>query len=54
MMENLQDDFYQLENKQVKGAKLRANVRWELGGEKCSKSFINCINSFLINYFLSF
>ena len=53
-MENLQDDFYQLENKQVKGAKLRANIRWEPGGEKCSKSFINCINSFLINYFLSF
>ena len=53
-MENLQDDFYQLENKQVKGAKLRASIRWELGGEKCSKSFINCINSFLINYFLSF
>ena len=27
MIENLQDELYQLENKQVKGAKLRANIR---------------------------
>ena len=27
MTENLQDELYQLENKQVKGAKLRANIR---------------------------
>ena len=27
MTENLQDDLYQLENKQAKGAKLRANIR---------------------------
>ena len=27
MIENLQDELYQLENKQAKGAKLRANVR---------------------------
>ena len=27
MIENLQDELYQLENKQVKGAKHRANIR---------------------------
>ena len=27
MIKNLQDELYQLENKQAKGAKLRANVR---------------------------
>ena len=27
MIENLQDELYQLENKQAKGAKLRASIR---------------------------
>ena len=27
MIENLQDELYQLENKQAKGVKLRANIR---------------------------
>ena len=27
MIENLQNEFYQLENKQAKGAKRRANIR---------------------------
>ena len=27
MIENLQDELYQLENKQAKDAKLRANIR---------------------------
>ena len=27
MIENLQDELYQLENKQAKGAKLPANIR---------------------------
>ena len=27
MIENLQNEFYQLENKQAKGDKLRANIR---------------------------
>ena len=39
MIENLQDEFYQLERKQVKSAKLCANIRWDLEGEKCSKTF---------------
>ena len=43
MIENLQDDLYQLENKQEKGAKLRANIRWELEGEKCSKTFFKVL-----------
>ena len=34
MIENLQDEPYQLENKQAKVAKLRVNTRWELEGEK--------------------
>ena len=32
MIENLQDECYQLESKQAKGAKLPANIKWELGG----------------------
>ena len=43
MIENLQDDLYLLENKQEKGAKLRANIRWELEGEKCSKTFFKVL-----------
>ena len=38
MIENVQDELYPLENKQAKGAKLRANIRWELEDEKCSKT----------------
>ena len=38
MTENLKDKLYQLENKQVKGAKDRANIRWELEGAKSAKS----------------
>ena len=38
MIENLQDELYQLENKQVKGAKLRANIRsWRA---KMSQNFL--------------
>ena len=37
MIENLQDELYQLENKQAKGVKLCANIRsWR--GEKCPKT----------------
>ena len=43
MIENLQDELYQLENKPAKGAKLRANIRWELESEKCSKTFFKVI-----------
>ena len=39
MIENLQDELYQLENKQTKGAKLGANSRQEVEGEKCFKTF---------------
>ena len=37
MIEKFQDQFYQLENKQAKGAKRCANITWELDGEKCLK-----------------
>ena len=40
---NLQDELHQLENKQAKGAKLRANIRQELEGEKCSKTFFKVL-----------
>ena len=43
MIENLQDELYQIENKQAKDAKLRANIRWELEGEKCSKTFFKVL-----------
>ena len=33
-IEDLQDELYQLENKQAKGVKLCANIRWEVEGEK--------------------
>ena len=39
MIENSQDLLYELENKQVKGAKLRGNIRWELEGKKWLKTF---------------
>ena len=35
MIESLQDELHQIENKEAKGAKLRANIRWELECEKC-------------------
>ena len=38
MIENFQDQFYQLENKQAKGAKRCANITWELDGEKYLKN----------------
>ena len=43
MIENLQDELDQLENKQGKGAKLRANIRSELKGEICSKLFFQVL-----------
>ena len=40
MIENLHDERYQLENKQAWGAKLPANIKWELGrrGRKMIKN----------------
>ena len=43
MTENLKDKLYQLENKQVKGAKDRANIRWELEGAKSAKTFFKVL-----------
>ena len=39
MIKNLQDELYQLGNKQVKGAKLHGNIRWELRAKNASKPF---------------
>ena len=42
MTENLQDELYQLVNKQAKGAKLRANIRsWR--AKKCPKTFFKVL-----------
>ena len=43
MTENLQDELYQLENKQAKGAKLRANIRQDLEGERRSKTLFKVL-----------
>ena len=43
MLELLQSELYQLENKQAKGFKLGANDRQELEGEKGSKTFIRVL-----------
>ena len=43
IIKNLQDEFYQLEKKQAKGAKLRATIRWKLEGEECSKTFFKVL-----------
>ena len=31
MIKNLQDELYTLQSKQAKGAKIRANIKWNLG-----------------------
>ena len=43
IIKNLQDELYQLENKQAKGAKLRPTIRWKLEGKKCSKTFFKVL-----------
>ena len=43
MTENLQDELYQLENKQAKSAKLRANIRQDLEDERRSKTFFKVL-----------
>ena len=39
MINTFQDELYLLESKQTKGAKIRANIRWDLEGKTCSKTF---------------
>ena len=43
MINAFQDELYLLESKQAKGAKIRANIRWDLEGEKCSKTFFKVL-----------
>ena len=43
MINNLQDELYILESKQAEGAKIHANIRWDLEGEKCSKIFFKVL-----------
>ena len=43
MIENLQDELYQIENKQAKGAKLCANTRWKLESKICPKTFFKVL-----------
>ena len=43
MIGNLQDQIYQLENKQAKIAKLCTNIRQDVEGEKCFKTFFKVL-----------
>ena len=43
MIENLQNELYQLDKTQAKGAKLRANIRQQLESEKGSKTFFRVL-----------
>ena len=43
MTDNLQDELYSLENKQARGAKIYANIIWDLESEKCSKTFFKIL-----------
>ena len=43
LIENLQNELYQLENKQAKGANVCANITQELEGEKGSKTFFRVL-----------
>ena len=43
MVENWQDELYQLENKQAKGTKLCADIIQKLEGEKLSKTFFKVL-----------
>ena len=43
MINTSDDDVYFLESTQAKGAKIGANIRWDLEGEKCSKTFFKVL-----------
>ena len=43
MINTFQDELYLLESKQAEGAKIRANIRWDLEGEKCSKTIFKVL-----------
>ena len=43
MIENLQDELYQLENKQEKGAKLANNNKNECEVGQCTKTFVKVL-----------
>ena len=43
LINSLQDELYSLESKQARGARIRANTRWDLEDEKCSKSFFKIL-----------
>ena len=43
MINTFQDELYLLETKQANGARIRANIRWDLDGEKCSKTFFKVL-----------
>ena len=57
MIENLQRKLRQVERNQSKGAKICANIRWELEDEKYPKTFSKVIKrqskqtvNFILNY----
>ena len=53
MIEKLKEKLDQFENQQEKVAKLRANIRQELGGKKCSKNFFKALERCKIKQYLN-
>ena len=43
MINTFQGELYLLETKQAKGARIPANIRWDLDGERCSKFFFKVL-----------
>ena len=43
MVNTFQDELHFLETKQANGARIRANIRWDLDGEKRSKTFFKVL-----------
>ena len=46
IIENLSDKLYQLENGRANGAKLHANIIFDMEGEKCSKIYFNVLERY--------
>ena len=43
MINTFQGELYLLETKEAKGARIPANIRWDLDGERCSKIFFKVL-----------
>ena len=50
MIENVQNEFYQLENKKATGSKTCANISQELEGKKLSKTIFKVLERQYMQY----